>query len=516
MRSEYHPHGGIGKDHEHELLTLLRRKAERIRSDYLMLMLIPGTSVYSSTFFSCTYYPSRANTFDPDRSLSCWRSTWWWCYAFISFFGLGVLLITVLIRDKKFGSMEHPYPATRQFGFAFSMTKILATFIAVGMGRFHVRESCVLTIVLLVLQLAYVLVRQPWAHVFLNRFSATWIAINIWCYSVAIYAFELSDPASPRSSNVFGYGLCLICLIFIAVESYNFTRVPDREHPAGGFGQHHVAWQFPEVYRVSKHGMPLDRLGMTCEDHFDIHTGKRTSKGSGRPAALTDDYQEGGRPPRHYKRKENATQMRATIKERKVNMALHADARLMRPPKIAADSVALQRDYDAFENPTADVESAEVDGFDAESKRNLTFVELLQAKSTLTDRELLDLLQLLPTSALVRRVEGLEQANDDAVRSAIEELPDNQALIDVIFATECSSISRETMAMQKMSLSDVKEKAAQHGLSKDALHACFDEPDPKQAMIDLVIATMEGEGDASKAEAIQAGDNSGQDDSSQV
>lgn len=352
MRSSFHPHGGTGVDHDHELLVILRRRVEKSRSIVLLLSIIPGMRVYSSTFFACTYYQGRDNTFDEDRSISCWTSAWWWWFAIVSLFGMAVLLITALIRDKRLGSMEHSYPATRPFGFVLSMNKILATITAVGMGEFHAKESCFLIIALLATKLIYVVVVRPWAHSFLNRFTFAWVAVNIWCYSIAIYALDLSDSSSSASGNILSIGLLCIVIIYAALEGFLFAQAPSEDHPAAAFGKFHVAWRFPEVYSVSNHGMPVDEDGQTCEDDYDLYTALKKSSGSGKPAALTSEYSKGGKPPRYHKRRDDDEKIKATEIQRRANMAANEEEQNKRDHELwgTENPVGPQTDT---ENPEA-------------------------------------------------------------------------------------------------------------------------------------------------------------------
>ena len=467
----------MDKSHENELLVVLRRQVEKMRSVLVMLLVIPGTRVYGATFFSCTFFEDRDNSFDQDPSLSCWRSGWWFWYAFISFIGMVSLLVTALVRDKRLGSMEHHYPATRQYGFVLSMTKILCALIAISMGRHHATQTSAGIVGLLLLKLGYVAIRRPFAHMFLNRFTAFCVTFTIWCYAAAIYAVELGDSTSDQSVTVLNFGLLGIVLLYLVAELYNFTRVPNREDPAGGFGQHHVAWRFCEVYRVSKHGMHLDANGMTCEDHFDIRTGRRTSHGSGQPCAITDAYKAGDRPDRYHKAKANAEQMKADAAQRKANAANQ------RKPRA-------EREMTDTENPVHE-------GNDV--KGNIRYVDHLQSKAGRTDRELRRMLGLLPTSELVQRARSLEQISEEDLHTAMDKLPDDNDLVDLVFLAECTEITRERIAMKKMGMGQLSSRAEQLGVGQDAIHGCFDESDPKEALIGLIVAKLEGNEDTGEA-----------------
>jgi len=501
MHSEYHPFGGVGKDHEHKLLLYLRRKVEKLRSILLMMLIIPGTRVYSTTFFGCTYYADRDSTFDADKTITCWKDGWWWWYAFVSFIGMIFLLITALIRDKRLGSMEHPYPATRQYGFFLSMTKILATIIAVGMGEYHTKESCLIIIGLLVIQLIYLLWKQPWAHAFINRFSIFGVMFNIICYGTAVFAVDEHDRKSNASASVLSMGLLGTIVMYLMLEIYHFTQVPDRESPAGGFGQHHVAWRFTEVYRVSRHGMPLDSNGMDCEHHYDIHTGRKKSNGSGKPAALTEHYKEGGRPPRYYEKKEKVAKIKETEKERKLNEQLLKDEEKEVVSKGGAERDAWQNPLDD-ENPIGtfedeDGESSERPDQGASPGTNRRYAQTLEAKSKLTDRELRNMLEMMSASQLMQRAEQdcEDKITEEELHPAMDQMPDLEALVDLIYLAECSLIGRETVKMSKMSVSQLRLRAARQGLAKKPIDNCLDEADPKAALIELMIRAMDTDGD---------------------
>jgi hypothetical protein len=495
MHSEYHPFGGVGKDHEHKLLLYLRRKVEKLRSVLLMMLIIPGTRVYSTTFFGCTYNVDRDSTFDADKTISCWKDGWWWAYAFVSFIGMILLLITALIRDKRLGSMEHPYPATRQYGFFLSMTKILATITAVGMGEYHTKESCLIIVGLLVIQLIYLLREQPWAHAFINRFSIFGVMFNIICYGTAVFAVHEHDRKSNASASVLSMGLLGIIVMYLMLEIYRFTQVPDRESPAGGFGQHHVAWRFTEVYRVSRHGMPLDSNGMDCEHHYDIHTGRKKSNGSGKPAAITSQYQEGGRPPRYYEKKEKAAKIKETEKARKLNEQLLKDEEEGAAQDAWQNPVDDDTPADTFENE--DGESSERPDEGALPGTNRRYVQTLQAKPKLTDRELRKMLGMMSASQLMQRAEQdcEDKITEEELHAAIDQMPHLEPLVDLIYMAECSLIGRETVKMSNMSLSQLRLRATHQGLAKKPIDSCLDQADPKAALIEVMIRAMDTDGD---------------------
>ena len=150
------------------------------------------------------------------------------------------------------------------------------------------------------------------------------------------------------------------------------------------------------------------------------------------------------------------------------------------------------------ETEADDVENPVFDSMDGASSpsgppKNRRYREFLMAKEALTDVELRELLYLLATSELLARAEQDTNAEylEEEHKHAVNQLPDRMPLIDFVYGLECSEFGQASKHLRRMTVFELKERAAEQGVTKDEIHSCFDHEDARAALVDMILSTMD-------------------------
>ena len=206
--------------------------------------------------------------------------------------------------------------------------------INVALADFHTSAAIATTFVLLVGLLVVITTHRPFAHAFLNRLSGFYVCVNLVFYGGALFALQqAAQPESTSSADFVLQGLAAMLVLYLIGEAYSFRKVPHRDAPAGGFGQYHVAWNFGDIYAITRNGVPTDQEGRPCSDIYNRHTGVRLVEGSGNPAAISNNYRDNGRPAKYkaaterQRKKEDAKDQKRKNKKQ-MKQSLMEEARL--------------------------------------------------------------------------------------------------------------------------------------------------------------------------------------------